>query len=146
MIYFALYKPESGEIQISGAVPSEEYLFGYEQSDLNLITSGQPIDIASFWVVDGALSFRGGPPSDVHVWNGEEWVVDESMLSTQLESSVRSTRNRLLKMHIDSMNPMRWFELTEEQKQAWSIYRQALLDVPQQDGFPRNVVWPSKPQ
>ena len=28
---------------------------------------------------------------------------------------------------------------------AWAAYRQALRDVPQQDGFPSNVEWPSKP-
>jgi len=28
---------------------------------------------------------------------------------------------------------------------AWAVYRQALRDVPQQAGFPANVVWPVKP-
>ena len=28
---------------------------------------------------------------------------------------------------------------------AIPIYRQALRDIPQQEGFPYNVVWPSKP-
>lgn len=27
----------------------------------------------------------------------------------------------------------------------WRIYRQALRDVPQQDGFPHSVEWPGKP-
>jgi hypothetical protein len=36
--------------------------------------------------------------------------------------------------------------MTQEQQQAWIDYRQALLDVPEQPGFPINVVWPSKPQ
>lgn len=29
---------------------------------------------------------------------------------------------------------------------AWADYRQALRDVPQQPGFPRNVIWPTKPE
>jgi hypothetical protein len=29
---------------------------------------------------------------------------------------------------------------------AWAAYRQALRDLPQQSGFPQNVVWPSKPE
>jgi hypothetical protein len=29
---------------------------------------------------------------------------------------------------------------------AWKIYRQALRDVPNQDGFPQNVIWPTKPE
>lgn len=27
----------------------------------------------------------------------------------------------------------------------WEVYRQALRDVTTQDGFPHNVIWPSKP-
>jgi hypothetical protein len=30
--------------------------------------------------------------------------------------------------------------------QEWIDYRQALRDVPAQDGFPRNIVWPSEPE
>ena len=29
---------------------------------------------------------------------------------------------------------------------ALKVYRQALRDVPQQEGFPENVVWPTKPE
>jgi hypothetical protein len=42
-------------------------------------------------------------------------------------------------------NPIRWASFTEEQKQSWINYRQALLDVPQQPGFPFDIVWPSQP-
>jgi hypothetical protein len=28
---------------------------------------------------------------------------------------------------------------------AWATYRQALRDVPSQDGFPHNITWPTKP-
>lgn len=28
---------------------------------------------------------------------------------------------------------------------AWKLYRQALRDVPEQDGFPLSIVWPVKP-
>lgn len=29
---------------------------------------------------------------------------------------------------------------------AWTTYRQALRDVPQQEGFPSNVTWPDQPE
>ena len=29
--------------------------------------------------------------------------------------------------------------------QEWIDYRQALRDVPEQDGFPRNITWPTEP-
>lgn len=28
---------------------------------------------------------------------------------------------------------------------AWAAYRQALRDIPQQAGFPRDIAWPVKP-
>jgi hypothetical protein len=37
-------------------------------------------------------------------------------------------------------NPM-----SDERKQEWAVYRQALRDVPQQEGFPDNISWPTKP-
>lgn len=35
---------------------------------------------------------------------------------------------------------------TNEQRSVWVAYRQALRDVPQQEGFPSNIEWPEKPQ
>ena len=41
--------------------------------------------------------------------------------------------------------------MTEAQRHSWTVYRQALLDIPQQPGFPWNgdpdrVPWPVKPE
>jgi len=33
--------------------------------------------------------------------------------------------------------------LTAEEKEVWRVYRQALRDAPQQEGFPYDVVWPA---
>jgi hypothetical protein len=30
-------------------------------------------------------------------------------------------------------------------KTAWAVYRQALRDLPSQEGFPVNIVWPESP-
>jgi hypothetical protein len=30
-------------------------------------------------------------------------------------------------------------------REVWAVYRQALRDVPQQEGFPQEIVWPSSP-
>lgn len=35
--------------------------------------------------------------------------------------------------------------LTEDECLLWRQYRQALRDMPQQEGFPENIVWPEKP-
>lgn len=35
--------------------------------------------------------------------------------------------------------------LTVSQRESWQSYRQSLRDVPDQVGFPQNIVWPSSP-
>jgi hypothetical protein len=35
--------------------------------------------------------------------------------------------------------------LTEQELQEWRAYRQALRDVPEQDGFPVDIEWPAAP-
>jgi hypothetical protein len=36
--------------------------------------------------------------------------------------------------------------LSEEKKQQWAIYRQALRDIPQQSEYPENIIFPVEPQ
>jgi hypothetical protein len=40
-----------------------------------------------------------------------------------------------------------WTQLIDApvDREAWADYRQALRDLPQQEGFPREVVWPEVP-
>lgn len=72
-----------------------------------------------------------------------------SMRQTETDNKagqVRMQRDSLLLTEVDTYNPMRWELLTEEQKNALRDYRKALLDVPQQEGFPWSVTWPTKPE
>jgi hypothetical protein len=36
--------------------------------------------------------------------------------------------------------------LTESQVNSWREYRQALRDITEQSGYPRNINWPAKPE
>ena len=47
----------------------------------------------------------------------------------------------------DLLNASDWTQLEDSpvSKTAWATYRQALREVPQQAGFPLDVVWPVKP-
>ena len=69
-------------------------------------------------------------------------------LDAQAAEQVRNERNYRLAADVDPIagNALRWAELTPEQQQVLATYRQALLHVPQQAGFPHNVVWPTKPE
>jgi hypothetical protein len=54
--------------------------------------------------------------------------------------SIRNIRNAKLK-------ESDWTQLLNSpvDVDAWSTYRQALRDVPQQEGFPWNITWPEEP-
>ena len=61
-------------------------------------------------------------------------------------SEVRKERDVLLvDMDAELSNPIRWAELDAPTKALWTTYRTALLEVPQQAGFPDTVTWPTKP-
>ena len=47
--------------------------------------------------------------------------------------------------HPASCSALRWAALDADTQAAWATYRQALLDVPQQSGFPNSVAWPQEP-
>jgi hypothetical protein len=61
----------------------------------------------------------------------------------QLESDeVRKQRNYLLETQVDPIGPAWWDAMDNEQKDKLKKYRQDLLNIPQQEGFPFEVVWP----
>ena len=71
-------------------------------------------------------------------WDGSNWV--------QTEDLVRSKRDKLLVEQVDVVagNALRWASLSSDEQTSWATYRTALLDVPQQEGFPLNVSWPTR--
>lgn len=87
---------------------------------------------------------------------GPKWVYDGSTflpqpqeeIDAEVAAAVRARRNSILKRSVDPVasNALRWSSMTADQQQAWAAYRQALLDIPQQPGFPHEVTWPSKPE
>lgn len=75
---------------------------------------------------------------DCFVSSGDTFVYDTS---NHAAKEVRLERDlRLLRCD--------WTQLTdvpEEVKNAYTDYRQALRDIPQQDGFPQTIEWPIEP-
>lgn len=55
-------------------------------------------------------------------------------------AEVRAERNQKLKDSDFSQLPD-----SPVDKAVWSVYRQELRDVPSQEGFPNEVVWPDQP-
>lgn len=80
--------------------------------------------------------------------NENKWIeppaapVDINFLATR----IRRRRDKLLQRYVDCYNPLRWAALSPEQQTQIADYRQALLDLPEQPGFPQNIQWPLPPQ
>jgi hypothetical protein len=87
-------------------------------------------------------------PEAGYTYNGAEWVPPtQEWRDEQAAKQVRSNRKFRLVRHVDPVakNALRWSSLTAEQQAEWAAYRTALLNIPEQAGFPHNVVWPTKP-
>jgi hypothetical protein len=75
------------------------------------------------------------------------WVrhADGSFTAPDPGPAIRAERDRLLIASDKEMLVDLWSIKTTEQQAAWTVYRQALRDVPEQSGFPTNVTWPVAP-
>lgn len=72
--------------------------------------------------------------------------VEDAPTDEEKAAEIRRERDYKLTL-VDEVvsNPLRWASFTTEHQQELAVYRQALLDVPQQSTFPESVEWPSKP-
>lgn len=68
-------------------------------------------------------------------------------LDAKAATAVREERNYKLKSEVDPVvsNPLRWASMATEEQDAVATYRQALLDITDQAGFPYDITWPTKP-
>ena len=77
------------------------------------------------------------------------WVIrgaEPEIPEPTADEKARWKRDGLLR-ELDAIvsNPLRWAEFDDATKQALAKRRQALLDVPQQEGFPYDIDWPDNP-
>ena len=87
-------------------------------------------------------------PSALYIWGGSDWIPpSQESVDARLAIEVRAQRNFILATEVDPLisNPFRWADLTTGQQEAWADYSRALLDIPQQEGFPAAVAWPTRP-
>jgi len=69
----------------------------------------------------------------------------EELVAEKAEEVRRDRNYQLAIMDQTVSNPLRWAAMSAEKQNEWTVYRQALLDVPQQSGFPDTVTWPEIP-
>lgn len=80
--------------------------------------------------------------SEIKAGNAVVEPLDDGLLDYK-SSMIREQRNKLLNetdkyMTVD-------YPITDELRNALKDYRQTLRNLPEQDGFPENVIWPEMP-
>lgn len=73
----------------------------------------------------------------------EEYSPEDEMTDEELASRVRMRRDSMISRTDFYVQPD--YPSDPEGLEAVKAYRQALRDVPEQSGFPRNVQWPAMP-
>jgi hypothetical protein len=72
--------------------------------------------------------------------SGEFGVLSEPIVEGVSAEAVRDTRDELLASSD-------WTQVPDApvDQAAWAVYRKALRDVPEQEGFPSEIAWPAQP-
>jgi len=90
--------------------------------------------------------------------NSEFWIVDKVNKKVSFDQKaydantfnenmiiLRQERDRRLVATDITVLPDRWESMNNDSKTAWSVYRQALRDLPANTPDPTNITWPTKP-
>ena len=88
-------------------------------------------------------------PTHLHTFDRDNGVwIDppDEELNKLVGNEIRAERDYRLHGEVDKIvsNPLRWESLSESKQDEIKAYRQALLDLPQQVGFPTSFTWPTK--
>lgn len=96
------------------------------------------IEVESLDFMPGLIEATVGGPG--WLYDGINFSKPTDSLIKQAESIRADRDNRLADTD--------WTQLADApvDKEAWATYRQALRDVPAQEGFPEDVVWPEIPE
>lgn len=126
------------------ALPSNEEDEGYESAKQAVGEAQAALDAVNpvfFKIRDNLANCTEMTEAEV------EEHINPTPTPEQIEAQARAKRDDLLH-ELDAIvsNPLRWGAFTEAEQQELADYRQALLDVPQQEGFPDDIDWPQKPE
>jgi hypothetical protein len=132
---------------------------------IDLKTPTDPLESVEYVARDGDVAGTGQWIYQQIVegnFEGEitDWVPPPPLTVEEVSEMIRQSRNGTLTSVVDPVvsNPLRWNEMSETEQQAWTDYRRALLDLPQDPDFPwytevmsagyvdlTVVPWPTRP-
>lgn len=122
----------------------------FEMTDGSIAIADDNVDAVRMASIIGATRWRSVteiPEVDQSLLRWTEEGPLDVVTPTQAEldavaaEQARAQRNALL-------TASDWTQVADApvDQSAWATYRQALRDIPQQGGFPNDVVWPEQPE
>jgi hypothetical protein len=93
--------------------------------------------------------FIGECDDDAELIDGFLKVLDEAEVAQEQQAEVDSQAHRVRVDRTLRLQASDWTQgkdIADEVSTAWATYRQALRDVPSQEGFPWGVIWPEQPE
>ena len=116
--------------------PDEATLFGVHK--LQLVTPPFHNPVTQTRTDGDALLVDG-------VWK-QNWVI-ANMPAAEAAVALSTEKGRIRTLRNDLLNASDWTQISDStaDKAAWAIYRQALRDIPAQNGFPLTIEWPTSP-
>lgn len=136
---YTVYLP-NGQIDRTGTCAESDLQYNVHEGELFIEELANP---QYQYVAEGNLVDMPPQPSMDHIfdYDTKAWVFDVAGATAK----AYARRDQLLKDGPDRISPVWWNSMTPEQQQAWAQYRQDLLDIPQQPGFPADIIWPVAP-
>jgi len=84
-------------------------------------------------------------------WLGDSFV-DQGWFEVGEEAPIPMTAEEANSTVAQLLNATAWAvaadntSMTKEQRANWLDFREALRNVPSQEGFPENIIWPNQPE
>lgn len=134
---FTIYDTNTGmiisRVRNPDQIRGRSYISGSYDPEQYRVVKGQAV----------ALPAKPAGQSQVaYLWdsNQDQWTPDLVRTAAQ----ARGIRDRYLRV-VDKMNPVWWSSLSPNRQAEFTAYREALLDVTQQPGWPLVIEWPAAP-
>ena len=129
------YKDLFPDTSFSEAGPSTEFL---QEHNCKIVNYFKAHDRNSHKLINAAPYLENDEVYAVTVEPISQEELDQK--NTAKAAEVRNQRNNLIAASD-------WTQLADSpaDKTAWATYRQALRDIPEQEGFPNTIQWPTPP-
>lgn len=139
MTDYTFYDPATGRIISNQSIErtsdlrGRTYIPGRYLSSKYYIQDRKPVKFPAWPIINGSAKYRWD-------WHTHAWILD----AVASDRAARDFRQQLL-LQVDRVNPIWYASLTAQQQTELQDYRQALLDITDQSGYPTEIDWPTQP-